>query len=91
MGSVGESWRELDVAVIGGGIGASNRKPELPNSTVLTPTFFQGDLQQQLLCEGQVIKSQSMNEPILQVRLVPRSAVQRMEHDGLRNGVSIFP
>jgi hypothetical protein len=89
MGSVGESWRELDVAVIGGGIGTSNRKSELTNSIVLTPNVFQEDLPQQLLCEGQVIGSQSMNEPISQVKLVPRSAVQQMEHDGLRNGVSI--
>jgi len=44
MGSVGESWRELDVAVIGGGIGTSDRKPKLPKIPCFNTTRFSGGL-----------------------------------------------
>jgi len=84
MGSIESSWRELDVAVIGGGIGMSKRNPVLissPNQLYLQEVYLS-----LLHSERLVTKSQSTNEQISLAKLVHQLVVLQTGQDGYTIG-----
>jgi hypothetical protein len=81
------NWQQLDVAVIGGGIGKSLLC--LSSIVILSEAdSYQGASPQQQHYVVQVIKSRSMSVPTMSEKLALRFVVRPTHHDGWRNGAS---
>jgi hypothetical protein len=84
------NWQQLDVAVIGGGIGKSHFILLCLNSIIILSETDsdQGASPRQQHYAMQVIKSRSMSVPTMSEKLALRFVVRPTHHDGWRNGAS---